>query len=408
MVIKRQIGILATALLGAVALLVFASVSWGQPAGSAVDYSPSGSPYVAGELLVTYKAGASNSSLNSVESTSSVEIKDDLPDINTQLLEFPAVKGEAARNIREQILAETKAELERDSSVQSVDYNYLRQFSFIPNDPRFKSQYGLKVSNFPDAWNTVRGKGIKVGVVDSGIARSHPDLRRKIAAQKDVAGNDNRAEDDVGHGTHVAGIIGVRTNNGRGVAAGCPRCQLLVAKVDGAFGGITDANVAQGINWSTNRGAKVINLSLGAPQGSRVLKNAIDRATHRGVVVVAAAGNDDSSVRQYPAAYRNVIAAAATNKRDKRAGFSSFGKWVDVAAPGVDILSTFPGGYRRLDGTSFSSPHVAALAGLLADQGRGRAQIRDRILRTAVDKGRNGRDPFYGSGRINAAAAVRR
>lgn len=212
-----------------------------------------------------------------------------------------------------------------------------------------------------------------------------------------------------GHGTHVAGVIAAQTGNGIGIAGGCPSCRLLVAKTDGfLFGLMTDASIAEGINWSVNSGAKVINLSLGGPQRSTVLKNAIDRATSRGVVVVAAAGNEGTSTKSYPAAYKNVIAVAATGKRDERAGFSSFGDWVDVAAPGVDILSTYPGGYRSLDGTSFSSPHVAALAGLLSSQGRSRPEIHRRILTTAVDRGPTGRDPFYGEGRINAAAAVRK
>lgn len=362
---------------------------------------------MAGELLVTYEAGTGNV-LDSVDGAATAEVKNDLPDINAQLIEFPEVKGEAAKDIREDILAETKRELENDPDVKSVEYNYVYEFSFTPNDSRFGAQYGLKQPRFPRAWDTVRGKGVKIAVVDSGIAGNHPDLRRKIAAQRDFLDNDRRAEDPVGHGTHVAGVAAAQTNNGKGVAGGCPSCKLLIAKAGDQFR-LSTANIARGINWSVNRGAKVINLSLGGPQNSRVLKNAVDRAANRGVVVVAAAGNEDSSAKIYPAAYKSVLAVTATNRSDKRARFSSFGSWVDVAAPGVDILSTYTGGkYRRFDGTSFSSPHVAALAGLLADQGRGRSNIRDRIQKTAVDKGQNGRDKFYGAGRINAAAAVRR
>lgn len=410
MVIARHIGFLAVALFGAVALLVLAPASWGRSAESnAVDFSPSGSPYASGELLVTYEPEAAGHASSSVESVSGAEVESGLPDIDARLLEFPEVKGEASREVRERALAGIKSRLAEDPDVESVGYNYLRRFDFTPNDPLFVGQYGLKKTRFPRAWNTVRGKGVKVALVDSGISAKHPDLRYKISGQRDIANGDDRAEDSVGHGTHVAGIIAAQTDNGRGVAGGCPRCRLLVAKVDGLFGWLSDADIAKGINWSTNRGAKVINLSLGGPQKSRVIKDAVNRAARHGVVLVAAAGNEDSSVRNYPAAYSNVIAVAATNKSDRRAGFSSFGKWVDVAAPGVDILSTYPGGkYRRMTGTSFSSPHVAALAGLLAAQGRARSGIRDRILHTAVDKGSNGRDPFYGAGRINAAKAVRR
>jgi thermitase len=124
-------------------------------------------------------------------------------------------------------------------------------------------------------------------------------------------------------------------------------------------------------------------------------------------VVVAAAGNKDTNDPTYPAASPGVIAVAATNKDDKRASFSNYGNWVDVAAPGVKILSTIPRGYASWSGTSMATPHVSALAALLASQGRSRENIEDRITSTTVDLGPNGRDPYYGAGRISADRAVR-
>ena len=125
-------------------------------------------------------------------------------------------------------------------------------------------------------------------------------------------------------------------------------------------------------------------------------------------MVVAAAGNRDTNKRTYPAAYLDsVIAVAATNRQDRRATFSNYGSWVDVAAPGVDVLSTVPRGYASWNGTSMATPHVAALAGLLASQGRSRANIENRITNTATDLGPRGRDPFYGAGRISPDRAVR-
>ncbi len=125
-------------------------------------------------------------------------------------------------------------------------------------------------------------------------------------------------------------------------------------------------------------------------------------------MVVAAAGNGDTNKPKYPAAYPGVIAVAATNQEDRRTFFSNYGSWVDVAAPGVGILSTVPGGYRSFNGTSVAAPHVSALAGLLAAQGRGTRAIKDRIFRTALDLGPKGRDPYYGRGRIRADLATRR
>ena len=153
--------------------------------------------------------------------------------------------------------------------------------------------------------------------------------------------------------------------------------------------------------------AKVVNLSLGSSAHSGTVKDAVDYAKANGAVVVAAAGNGHTSTREYPAAYAGVIAVAATRKDDRRASFSNYGSWVDVAAPGVGILSTIPGGYYSFSGTSVATPHVSALAALLASQDLDPAGIRKRIFNTAVDLGAAGRDPYFGHGRIDAGLAVR-
>ena len=221
--------------------------------------------------------------------------------------------------------------------------------------------------------------------------------------------NDLVAEDDAaGHGTHVAGTVGAVTDNGKGVAATCPGCKLLVAKA-GNSRILLDSDIVQGIYWSVNNRARAINLSLGSKGKSRVLEHAVDYAWDHGVVVVAAAGNENTARPRYPAAYKHVISVSATNQQNKRAPFSNYGSTVDVAAPGVEILSTVPGGrYGGKSGTSMASPHVAALAGLLATQRRSAREIRTQIERTAKDIGPRGRDQFYGRGLIDANRAVRR
>ncbi len=251
-------------------------------------------------------------------------------------------------------------------------------------------------------------------MVDTGIDANHPDLKGKVIAQHDFVHNDGTANDTAGHGTHVAGTIAASTNNGVGVAGGCPRCRLLAARVLAKNGGY-DSDIARGIVWSANNGARVINLSLGGAAYSTALKRAVDYAYNKGAVVVAAAGNTGNGTYHYPAAYPDVIAVAATDSADRRASFSSYGNWVDVAAPGVDILSTYPRwlesnfyepGYKFMEGTSMASPHVAALAGLLAAQGRSKSEIRFRLLSTADDIGPEGRDRYTGAGLIDAAKAV--
>lgn len=329
-----------------------------------------------------------------------------LPDVNAVLISLPDVKNVRAQQVREDALERIKQKLEENPNVEAADYNYLRQPNYLPNDKFFDQQWGLKKPRFPVAWSKADGRGVRVGVVDSGIAAGHPDIKGKVFAQRDFANGDGRAEDRVGHGTHVAGTIAAQTNNRRGVAGGCPQCALLVAKVFDQSGAY-DSDVAQGINWSVNRRAKVVNLSLGGPGNSATLKRAVDRAWNKGAVVVAAAGNENTSRPSYPAAYGKVMAVVATTKSDRRAGFSNYGNWVDVAAPGVRIASTVPGGYSNYSGTSMAAPHVSALAGLLADRGFSKKKVRSRIQATASDLGPRGRDSYYGHGRIDAARAAR-
>ena len=387
-------------------LLVFSATAQGESV--AVDRSPAGAPYVAGELIVTYEEGAGERVVETLDEEAGAEVEEDLPALDARLLAFPGVKREPSRDSRERELEEIKDDLAQDPAVESVEYNYLGQIAYTPDDPKFRNQWGLRKPGFQEAWDFTRGSGVDVAVVDTGAAVEHADLRQKIAQARDIVNDDGTVRDLSGHGTHVAGIIAADTDNHTGIAGGCPNCKLLVAKVfDGKHTG-TVARFAEGIRWSADHGADVINLSFTHPLSSTIEKNAIDYARGKGAVVVAAAGNRDTNKRTYPAAYLDsVIAVAATNRQDRRATFSNYGSWVDVAAPGVDVLSTVPRGYASWNGTSMATPHVAALAGLLASQGRSRANIENRITDTATDLGPRGRDPFYGAGRISPDRAVR-
>jgi thermitase len=399
----RQIGVLVVSLLAS--LLAFSAVARGEPA--AVDRSQAGAPYVAGELIVTYEEAAPDRAVEALDEEAGAEVEEDLPALDARLLAFPEVKRDPSRDSRERDLELIKDDLARDPAVESVEYNYLGQLAFTPDDPKFSYQWGLRKTGFQDAWGLTRGSGVDVAVVDTGAAVGHVELRQKVARARDIVNGDNTVRDLSGHGTHVAGIIAADTDNHTGIAGGCPNCRLLVAKVfDGKNTG-TVARFAQGIKWSADQGAEVINLSFTHPLPSKVEKNAIDYARGKGAVVVAAAGNNDTNKRTYPAAYLDsVIAVAATSRDDRRASFSNYGGWVDVAAPGVKVLSTVPSSYASWSGTSMATPHVSALAGLLASQRRDRANIEARITNTAVDLGPKRRDPYYGAGRIRADKAV--
>jgi thermitase len=397
----------AASLLWAILLLIFATGSKGEPVvRSGVDDDPEGAPYIAGELLVSYEPGTSEEAEATVVRQSGARTLRDLPG-EARLVSFPAVRQEASEEARERALAQELRDLENRAKVDAADYNYVRKASFRPNDPRLGNQWGLTKARFPGAWTDAKGGGAKVAIVDSGAYVGHPDIG-KIVAQKDFVEGNAVADDDYGHGTRVTGIAGAITNNGRGVAGGCFKCGLLIAKVMNANGWATDSKIIDGIDWSVDHGADVVNLSLGAPGYSGVLGDAVNRASRRGAVVVAAAGNAGTTTRQYPAAYPNAIAVSATNQSDGLAGFSSRGDWVDLAAPGTDILSTTKsGGYGKLDGTSFSAPFVSGLAGLLASQGMSADSIRQRMQGSAKDLGPAGDDPRFGHGRINADNAVR-
>jgi thermitase len=403
--------VFAAALVWAVILLVLATGARGESAvNPGVDDDPAGAPYVAGELLVAYEPGTSEETEAAVVRRSGARTLQDLPG-ETRLVSYPEIRDEASEAARERVLAQELRDLGERERVEAADYNYIRRPSFVPNDPKLDNQWGLTRTRFPGAWNDSKGGGAKVAIIDSGAASGHPDVG-KIVAQKDFVEGNAVADDDYGHGTRVTGIAGALTNNGKGVAGACFKCGLLIAKVMNGNGAATDARIVKGIDWSLDHGADVVNLSLGGPADSDVLRTEVNRAWNRGAVVVAAAGNEGTSPwptrRQYPAAYEKAIAVSATNKSDGLAYFSSRGDWVDLAAPGTGILSTrAAGGYGTRDGTSYSASFVSGLAGLLASQGKSAYAIRQRMQGTAVDLGPAGKDDRFGHGRINADNAVR-
>jgi thermitase len=227
-----------------------------------------------------------------------------------------------------------------------------------------------------EAWNATTGSGIKVAVLDSGVANDNDDINPKVVARANFT-NGETGDDNYGHGTHMAGTVAATANNTHGVAGTCHGCSILDGKVLNDSGVGSSSSLADGINWSVSNGAKVINMSLGV-RASRTLETAVNNAWNNGVVLVAAAGNGGNQTKIYPGAYPNVIAAAATDNFDAKASFSTYGAaWVDIAAPGVNVYSTFPNhpfvlgtqnnrsqGYDVGNGTSVSSAIVAGVAAL--------------------------------------------
>lgn len=293
------------------------------------------------------------------------------------------------------------------SEVEYCEPEIVYQVALAANDPFLPKQYSLQKIQCIEAWNyTQSDEKIKIAILDTGVQLDHPDLASKIVPGYNFIDQNEFPYDTNGHGTHVAGIAAAIANNGIGIAGVAPKAVIQPVKVLTGEGSGSLSTVANGIIWAVNHGAKVINLSLGSPIYSPTLQNAVDYAWNKQVIVVAAAGNVGTWMPNYPAYHPSTISVAATNQFDMKAPFSNFGKWVDVAAPGTNILSTYANSrYAILSGTSMAVPHVSGLAALLASQGKNNRQIRSAILQQC--------DPIIGThffwsyGRVNAARSVR-
>ena len=261
-------------------------------------------------------------------------------------------------------------------------------------------------------WSVSKGTGIKVAVIDTGIDLRHPDLQANIRGGVNIIRPGRSAADDNGHGTHVAGTIAA-LNNGIGVIGVAPEAQLYAVKVLDRNGSGFLSNVIAGIKWAITNHMQVINMSLGTSSDIQSLHDAVDAAYAAGIVVVAAAGNSGGTspadTVNYPARYSSVIAVAATDSTDVRPSWSSEGPEVELAAPGVNIYSTWPGGgYATISGTSMATPHVAGTAALVlkAQPGLTPSQVRALLKTTADDLGAPGFDNYYGNGLVDAQQAA--
>jgi thermitase len=303
----------------------------------------------------------------------------------------------------------------RQATVEFAEpnYLYLQNQIGLPNDFLYREQYQW---NFPviqteGGWNITKGdEHIVIAVVDTGVDLDHPDVRRRLTNGYNVIENNNFPDDDNGHGTHVAGIIASETNNREGVAGITWYNKIMPIKSIGIEGYGTSFDIAKGIIWAVDHGADVINLSLGNYQHSSLLEVAVDYAYDHNVVLIAAAGNENTSQPSFPAAYPQVLGVAAIDYTGRRAPFSNYGDYIDVTAPGVQIASTFFNQqYAALSGTSMASPHVAGLAGLLlsVNPNLTNREIMDIIKNTAYDLGIPGTDNDFGSGLIDVENALK-
>ena len=302
-------------------------------------------------------------------------------------------------------------ELKKDTSLENVEPNFqVSLLDVIPNDSDYGQQYYLTNIRASQAWDHTTGTpSVIIAVLDSGIDLAHPDLAGRIGQGYDFVENDSIPQDQNGHGTHVAGIAAANANNGYGIAGVDWKAQIMPIRVLDAYGNGSFANVAQGIIWAADHGARVINLSLGGSQYSAVLDESVQYAVQMGVILVAATGNSGSSTVLYPAAFPGVIGVGATDQNNHLAWFSNTGDGVDVVAPGVSIYGLDVGsGFRSRNGTSMSAPQVAGFAALLAGlpEMQYSSAVVAKIESSAKDLGPAGWDPQYGYGLIQIGPAV--
>lgn len=347
--------------------------------------------------------------------------------------------------------SETSVEtaVERLTNVDGVEYaepNRYRETFVIPNDPSFPNQWGLTKINCPAAWDRTTGSAnVVVAVIDTGIDLDHPELAALLVQGSDMVdlgpnptpppgfhfegdfvGRDNDPQDEVGHGTHVAGTIACASNNAVGVAGVTWNCRLMPVRVLARIVNNTNANdvrgvgsaadIAAGIRYAVDHGARVLSMSLGGSVDTQVERDAVAYAIAQGAVVVAAMGNGGPQAGpSYPGAYPDVVAVGAIDQSDHRAAFSQTGAWIDVVAPGVGVLSTvWDNGYATMSGTSMATPHVSGVAALIlsCNSNLTGAQAADIIRQTARPLRDNPADPVpndnYGYGCVDAKAAIDR
>ncbi|GAB4568008.1 MAG: hypothetical protein Kow0047_20570 [Anaerolineae bacterium] len=405
------------------ATLIVLSIAWPRAPAGAQSQPPA--PHVPGEILAGLRGAPGPHKL--------VAMADELAaDYGAQVIgRIPALHMVHLR-VDESRLEATLARLQSDRRVTWAEPNYTIQLDLVPNDPLYSTQSTyLDRLQVETAWDATTGSpDIVVAVLDTGVDLAHPDLSAGIWTNPgeipgngldddengfvddvhgwDFADDDNDPTDDHGHGTHVAGIIAARTNNGIGIAGMAG--QVTILPVDIFSGGIgTYADLIQGIVYAADNGARVINMSLGALSYSRGEEAAVAYATERGALCIAASGNQGLEVWHYPAAHPQVIAVGAVDSADQRAGFSNYGPYLSLTAPGVQVTSTLPGNrYGWLSGTSMATPHVSGVAALILSLNPflSPAEVRAILESTADDLGAGGWDPQYGYGRVNAAAAV--
>lgn len=317
------------------------------------------------------------------------------PDV--YVLDLPATASEKA----------VAATLARHPHLKFAELDQLAPPALAPNDPYAGSEWHLGRLGLPSAWDTAQGGGVTIAVLDTGVDASHPDLAGRLVAGWNFYDNNSNTADVHGHGTAVAGAAVASVNNGVGVAGMAGQSLLMPVRIADANAYAYWSTVAQGLNWATDHGARVANISYAGVAGSATVQTAAQYMRARGGLVVVAAGNN--GIDEGIAPTSSMIVVSATDASDLKTTWSSYGSFVSISAPGQDIWTTTRGGgYQAWWGTSLASPVVAGVVGLMmsARPAMANTQLESLLYASSQDLGTAGRDIYYGWGRVNAAAAV--
>jgi len=380
------------------------------------------------EILVNIENGAASDAIQKIAAFYGIPLEyNSIFSKEEGIMRFPLPAGKSG-----EALAQFLQELTDDALIEYAEPNYLYEAYGKPNDPMYDKQWNMQMIKIEDAWKYADGDGAIVAVIDTGVASEDykdskgqyhrvPDLAQtKFVNGYDFVDDDEHANDDNGHGTHVAGTIAQSTNNKIGVVGIAPNAKIMPLRVLNKQGYGNIADIAEAIRFAADHGANVINMSLGGGGESKLMKDAVAYAHKKGVTVVCAAGNERRSGVSYPAAYPFAIGVSSVGPTGELAPYSNYGSGTDIAAPGGDtsanrehgILQNTIGrmkptedGYEFFQGTSMASPHVAGVAALIVSSGvKDPDKVEKALLSSATKKNDASK---YGAGILNAAAAVK-
>ena len=354
------------------------------------------SPFAQGRILVKPAAGLSPEKFEKILERSGGRAKAKIAGTNVHIVEVPVQAEAAVANA-----------LNKRPEVAFAELDLLVK-PMATNDPDYGKQWHLPKMGAESAWQVTDGTGVTVAVLDTGVYASHPDLSGQVLTGWNTVSNNSDTADIHKHGTWVAGVISAKVNNFTGGASTAPGTKILPIRItDRTDGGAYYSDMAEGITWAADNGARVANLSYNNAGGSSTVAAAGDYMMGKGGVVVVAAGNDNTD--KGFANHASLFVAAATTSSDAKASYSNYGNYVDIAAPGSGIYTTSRnGGYSTVQGTSFASPNAAAVAALVmsANPSLLPTDVLAVVGNTSVDLGGTGWDPVFGRGRVDAQAAA--